>query len=150
VLQLTVNYQRHGAIPQVDLKDFKFTKYDHYNARLQSDFGMDIEGTESGELHCTFDFDTSLYDVEGMKDFAQRYEALLRNAVESNGQSVLAPSMSTLPQINALRRHFYSQFIRISRACLNWISNCSMPCLTELPPRRHPSQLSLRMNEPYI
>lgn len=43
VSQITVNYQTQGAFPQIDFGDIHFTSYDHYNARLQSDFGLDVE-----------------------------------------------------------------------------------------------------------
>jgi non-ribosomal peptide synthetase component F len=86
VSQITINYQMQGSIPQVDFGDFKFSKYDHHNARLQSDFGLDIEETDLGELNCIFDFDTSLYDVAGMENFAKRYELLLQNIVDTQGQ----------------------------------------------------------------
>lgn len=85
VFQITVNYQVQGSFPECDYGDFKFTRYDHYNARTQSDFGLDVEETEEGELHCVFDFDTSLYSAAAVNDLAKIFTLLCRNVVESEG-----------------------------------------------------------------
>ena len=62
VFQVTVNYQMQGAFPDCDYGNSKFTHYNHYNAKSQSDFRLDIEEIATGELHCVIDFDTLLYN----------------------------------------------------------------------------------------
>ncbi|KAI0837758.1 hypothetical protein F5Y06DRAFT_297186 [Hypoxylon sp. FL0890] len=89
VFQITVNYQVHGAFQELDFGDFKFSKYDHYNARSQSDFSVDIEETHDGILNCVFEFDTAVYDSNGILIFAKLYETLIREVLATNGKTSL-------------------------------------------------------------
>lgn len=75
-----------GAFPECDFGDFKFTDYDHYNARSQSDFMMDIEETLKGELHCALIFDTNLYDMPAMSSFANSFQVFVENVLESRAK----------------------------------------------------------------
>ncbi|KAK0609806.1 Fusarin C synthetase [Lasiodiplodia hormozganensis] len=85
VFQITVNYQMHGAFPEYDYGDFKFTKYDHYNARLQMDLSLSIEEELTGRLDCVFEFDTALYDRQGITSLAEIYKTFIENIVVSDG-----------------------------------------------------------------
>ena len=85
VFQVTVNYQVHGSFKEADFGAFKFVDYDHYNARGQSDFGIDIEETADGALDCVIEFDTAIYDAEGMHEFSEMYRSFIRGVVEARG-----------------------------------------------------------------
>jgi amino acid adenylation domain-containing protein len=87
IFQITVNYQIHGSFPEVDYGDFKFVGYDHYNARQQMDISLGIEETATGALECEFEFDTALYDEQGMRDLAMMYEAFVRSVIEHDGNA---------------------------------------------------------------
>lgn len=86
VFQVTVNYQMQGAFPECDFGDFKFTGYDHYNAKSQSDWMLDVEETLSGDLHCLFSFDTSLYDDTAISSLADTFKVLIENVLATEGQ----------------------------------------------------------------
>lgn len=88
VFQITVNYQVQGSFPEYDYGDFKFTQYD-YNARIQSDFGLEVEETAGGELQCAFDFDTSLYSADVVGDLAQKFKLLCQDVVEREGDTTI-------------------------------------------------------------
>lgn len=75
-----------GAFPECDFGDFKFTEYDHYNAKSQSDWMLDIEETLSGDLHCLFSFDTSLYDDTAISSLADTFKVLIENTLATEGQ----------------------------------------------------------------
>ncbi|KAF2145308.1 uncharacterized protein K452DRAFT_243204 [Aplosporella prunicola CBS 121167] len=86
VFQMTVNYQMHGSFPQYDYGDFKFTTYDHYNARQQTDFSLNVEETATEELDCVFEFDTAIYDRQGIADMAEIYRTFIGNIIASDGE----------------------------------------------------------------
>lgn len=120
VFQVTVNYQMQGSFPECDYGQFKFTQYDHYNARSQSDFVLNIEETTAGELHCIFDYDTSLYSEGAMLDVSSIFEVLLKNILCTNGlvavdgislvsvkdqkfiSTILQPSLENFPLLEGL------------------------------------------------
>lgn len=83
VFQVTVNYQMQGAFPECDFGDFEFTEYDHYNAKSQSDWMLDIEETLSGDLHCLFSFDTSDTAISSLAD---TFKVLIENTLATEGQ----------------------------------------------------------------
>jgi len=85
VFQITVNYQIQGSFPECDYDDFKFTKYDHYNARSQSDFALDVEETTDGMLDCTFDYDASLYDRSAILNLTRMFRVLVENVLATEG-----------------------------------------------------------------
>jgi non-ribosomal peptide synthetase component F len=85
IFQITVNYQMQRSFPECDFGDFKFTNYDHYNAKSTSDFGIEIEETASGELDCVFQFDSSIYDKVAMQSFANMYQCFVSNIVKTKG-----------------------------------------------------------------
>ena len=89
LFQVSINYQMQGAFPECDFGDFKFTDYEHYNARSQSDFMLDIEETLRGELHCALNFDTNLYDKHAMSSFANSFQVYIRNVLKSKGEAQL-------------------------------------------------------------
>ena len=86
VFQVTVNYQMQGAFPKCDFGDFEFTTYDHYNAKSQSDWMLDVEETLSGDLHCLFSFDTSLYDDTGISSLADTFKVLVKGILATEGK----------------------------------------------------------------
>ena len=96
VFQVTINYQIQGAFPECDFGDFKFTGYDHYNAKSQSDWMLDVEETLSGDLLCLFSFDTSLYDDAAISSLASTYKVLIENILASEGQANL-DSINVVP-----------------------------------------------------
>ena len=87
IFQINVNYQMEGAFPECDYGDFKFTEFEHFNAKSQSDFSLDIEETTTGEFHCQFTYDTSLYTASTMQDLAERFKALTDSILETNASS---------------------------------------------------------------
>lgn len=89
IFQIVVNYQMKAAFPQYDYGTFRFTKYDHYNARSQADFYVDMEETDQGELDCIFYYDTALYTQAVMANFAHLYETFIGNILALDGQSSL-------------------------------------------------------------
>ena len=125
VFQITVNYQMQGSFPECDYGDFKFTKYDHYNARSQSDFMLDIEETPSGALDCTFSFDTSLYDQAAVTNLANTFSVFIENIIATKGlanldsinvvppedhqlmTSVLQPRFESWPSLKELDRNLF-------------------------------------------
>ncbi|KAL9594482.1 MAG: hypothetical protein Q9219_007011 [cf. Caloplaca sp. 3 TL-2023] len=66
VFQIALNYQMVGAFTDCDYGDFKLTNFIHYNAKPQSDIKLDVEETSENQLHCTWTFDTALYDATSM------------------------------------------------------------------------------------
>jgi non-ribosomal peptide synthetase component F len=89
IFQITVNYQMQGAFPVCDCGHFKFTKYDHYNARSQSDFGLEVEETEDGQLHCVFEFDTSLYNQAAMLNLNDAFKVFVESIIATKGDAEL-------------------------------------------------------------
>ena len=89
VFQVTINYQMQGAFQKCDFGDFEFTAYDHYNAKSQSDWMLDVEETMSGELHCVFSFDASLYDNAVISGLASAYKVLIESILSNEGQENL-------------------------------------------------------------
>ena len=89
VFQVTINYQVHGSFAESNFDGFKFTKYDHYNAKTQSDFALEIEETSSGELVCSWDFDEALYDAARMSDLAATYQVFVDNIISKDGDAKL-------------------------------------------------------------
>lgn len=89
LFQVVINYQMQGAFPECDFGDFRFTDYDHYNAKSQSDFMLDVEETLVGDLHCVFSFDTSLYDDAAMSSLTNAYKVLIENILAVEGQATL-------------------------------------------------------------
>lgn len=85
IFQITVNYQIQGSFPECDFGDFKFTEYDHYNAKSSSDFGLEIEETASGELDCVFQFDDSIYDKSTMESLARTFQVFMADIIETRG-----------------------------------------------------------------
>lgn len=85
VFQIMVNYQVHGAFPQIDFGDFQFSKYDHYNARTQTDFSVDIEETQQGALEFTIEYDEAIYDTKGMDIFASLYKTIVEDVLDTAG-----------------------------------------------------------------
>lgn len=85
IFQITVNYQMQRSFPECDFGDFKFTHYDHYNAKSTSDFGIEIEETASGELDCVFQFDSSIYDEPTMQSFANTYQCFVSDILATKG-----------------------------------------------------------------
>ena len=104
LFQVSINYQMQGAFPECDFGDFKFTDYDHYNARSQSDFMMDIEETLKGELHCALIFDTNLYDMPAMSSFANSFQVFVENVLKSKGEAQL----DSVSLVSEKDRHFIS------------------------------------------
>ena len=98
IFQITVNYQVQGSFPECDYGNFKFTKYDHYNARSQSDFMLDMEETLAGELCCELNFDTSLYDTTAMLEFASTLHVFIENILATEG-------LAKLDSINLIPAH---------------------------------------------
>lgn len=86
LFQVSVNYQLQGAFPECDYGDFKFTKYEHYNARSQFDLMLDVEETLTGELNCILNFDATLYDAVAVSNFANSFQQLVENVLMSNGE----------------------------------------------------------------
>ncbi|KAL9609780.1 MAG: hypothetical protein Q9167_005476 [Letrouitia subvulpina] len=86
LFQISVNYQLQGTFPECDYGDFKFTNYDHYNARSQSDLMLNIEETLTGEMNCILNFDTTLYDSVTISNFANSFQQLVGNVLMSNGE----------------------------------------------------------------
>ena len=89
LFQIIVNYQVQGSFKTVDFGGFKFVEYDHYNARTQSDFSVDIEETASGELDCRFEYDSAIYNAQGMDEFGRMYRRLIEAVIETDGQATL-------------------------------------------------------------
>lgn len=130
VFQVTVNYQMQGAFPECDFGDFKFTEYDHYNAKSQSDWMLDVEETLSGNLHCLFSFDTSLYDDTAISSVADTFKVLIENILATEGQvnldrinlvpaedqkfiaSVLQPSFEDGPSLEDLESDLFPTLFR--------------------------------------
>ncbi|KAJ6263867.1 Hybrid PKS-NRPS synthetase pynA [Drechslerella dactyloides] len=81
VFQIVVNYLVEGVFPEVDYGSFKFDEYDHYNAKTQCDLALEVEETEAGSLDCSFEFDSALYDVAGMKEFMHVFETTVVNVM---------------------------------------------------------------------
>ncbi|PLB45025.1 putative polyketide synthase [Aspergillus steynii IBT 23096] len=89
IFQVMVNYQMQAAFPEYDYGTFRFTGYDHYNARPQADFYLEIEETAQGALDCFFRFDTALYTHQSMTDLSYRYQALLESVLVADGEDKL-------------------------------------------------------------
>ncbi|KAK5999262.1 Hybrid PKS-NRPS synthetase pynA [Cladobotryum mycophilum] len=89
IFQIMVNYVVHGSFKETDFGDFKFVGYDHYNARTQSDFSLDIEETLEGALECTFEFDTAVYNAAGISEFGQMYYNFIKHSIEGEGKTAL-------------------------------------------------------------
>ncbi|KAL9949385.1 hypothetical protein ACHAP6_005204 [Verticillium nonalfalfae] len=89
IFQITVNYVVHGSFATADFGDFKFVEYDHFNARSQSDVGLDIEEAMDGALNCVFEFDTALYSESAIEELARMYENLMVHAMEAGGETAL-------------------------------------------------------------
>ncbi|EPS39320.1 hypothetical protein H072_6929 [Dactylellina haptotyla CBS 200.50] len=81
VFQVVVNYLVEGVFPEVDYGSFQFTNYDHFNAKTQCDLALEIEETEAGSLACSFEFDSAIYDVAGMEEFAHVFQAMVANVM---------------------------------------------------------------------
>ncbi|KAK4448640.1 Nonribosomal peptide synthetase-like protein [Podospora aff. communis PSN243] len=87
VFQVMVNYhmQDLGFSP-VSFGEFRFVRYDHYNARTQVDFALDVEESASGEMACCFEFDTALYSSGRMEELGKIYAAFVGHVVEARGE----------------------------------------------------------------
>ena len=125
VFQVTINYQMQGAFPECDFGEFKFTEYDHYNAKSQSDWMLDIEETLAGGLHCLFSFDTSLYDHTAVSSLANTFRVFVENILATKGHeqldsikivsaedqrfiaSVLQPSFDSGPSLKDLESNLF-------------------------------------------
>lgn len=111
VFQITVNYQIQGSFPEADYGSFRFTDYDHYNAKTQSDLSLEVEELSSGKLLCRWEFDEDLYDVAGISDLADMYQIFIEDIIEKGGQTKLEDvritSDSDLAQINSLLQPRY-------------------------------------------
>lgn len=105
IFQITVNYQVHGSFPECDFGDFKFTGYDHYNAKTQSDLALEVEESATGELLCGWDFDRQLYDKSGVLELASMYRRFIQGIVASDGAGAVndlqIASSTDLAQIGA-------------------------------------------------
>jgi len=130
LFQVVINYQMQGAFPECGFGDFKFTKYDHYNAKPQSDFMLDVEETLSGDLHCLFSFDTSLYDDAAISSLTSTYKVFIENILAVEGQanldsinivpaedqkfiaSVLQPSFEDKPSLKDLKSSLFPTLFR--------------------------------------
>lgn len=130
LFQVVINYQMQGAFPECGFGDFKFTKYDHYNAKSLSDFMLDVEEILSGDLHCLFSFDTSLYDDAAISSLTSTYKVLIDNILAVEGQvnldsinivpaedqkfiaSVLQPSFEDKPSLTDLKSSLFPTLFR--------------------------------------
>lgn len=94
IFQIVVNYQSQGAFPKPDFGDFKFTAYDHYNARTQTDIALEVEESADGAMELHFDFDAALYREDVAEKFAQMYafhvEQVIAGADQNLGELVFA------------------------------------------------------------
>ncbi|KAF3916181.1 hypothetical protein AA313_de0206060 [Arthrobotrys entomopaga] len=137
VFQIVVNYLVEGAFPEIDYGSFQFTKYDHYNARTQCDLALEIEETKGNSLDCSFEFDSSLYDAEGMSDFATVFKALVSNVITSSS-SIL----KEIPLVSEDDKLIIQQQLQpeIDMTCL---SQPLLPTLFEEAVSRHPSKIAL-------
>ncbi|KAJ3512658.1 hypothetical protein NM208_g15294 [Fusarium decemcellulare] len=87
VFQIMVNYQMHGSFAPVDFgQDFRFARYDHFNARNETDFTLDVEEAPDASLRCVFEFDTALYRTSRMDEFARIYSTFVSHIVDCDGQ----------------------------------------------------------------
>ena len=115
VFQITVNYQTQGSFPECDFSTFKYTKFDHYNAKTQSDFALEIEELASGELACLWDFDEQLYDKKGIEAFAELFQVFVRDIVGSDGRKTIQ-DLQTISEVD-----------------LNMISSILQPTYEDMP-----------------
>ena len=85
IFQITVNYQVQGGFPEVDYGEFKFTNYDHYNAKTQSDLALEVEELGTDELLCGWDYDNSIYDEAGVLELAEMYRLFIQDIISKDG-----------------------------------------------------------------
>ena len=87
VFQIMVNYQMHRSFAPVDFgDDFRFARYDHFNARTETDFTLDVEEAPDASLRCVFEFDTALYRASRMDEFARIYATFVSHIIDLDGQ----------------------------------------------------------------
>ncbi|KAK6541942.1 hypothetical protein TWF694_007715 [Orbilia ellipsospora] len=137
VFQIVVNYLVEGVFPEVDYGSFQFTKYDHYNARTQCDLALEIEETGGNSLDCSFEFDSSLYDVEGMKDFANVLKALVSNVILDS-----AAILKEIPLVSEDDRSIIQQQLQ-PEIDMTRLSQPLLPTLFEEAVGRHPSKIAV-------
>jgi non-ribosomal peptide synthetase component F len=112
VSQITVNYQAQGSFQKVDYGAFQFVKYDHFNAKTQSDFVLEVEEQEvSGILKCTWEFDTAIYNADGISDLAEMYAVFINDVITRDGDVMLEDvqlvSSTDLKQLSSILQPSY-------------------------------------------
>ncbi|KAL4880374.1 putative polyketide synthase [Aspergillus karnatakaensis] len=108
IVQVMVNYQMQAAFPEHDYGSFRFTHYDHYNARSQADFYLEIEETADNTLDCIFRFDVALYTTQSMAELAHRYQALIESVLADDGPS----SLASLDLLSSCQRALVQRVLR--------------------------------------
>ncbi|KAL8951306.1 MAG: hypothetical protein Q9222_002705 [Ikaeria aurantiellina] len=104
VFQIVLNYQMAGAFTDYDYGDFKLTNFTHYNAKPQSDIKLDVEETSDNELHCTWNFETALYDAEGMARVAEAFGQLLNSALLMDARAPICELIMDKKESGSLHR----------------------------------------------
>ncbi|EWC44095.1 hypothetical protein DRE_07230 [Drechslerella stenobrocha 248] len=116
VFQVVVNYLVEGVFPQIDYGSFQFTEYNHYNAKTQCDLALEVEETEVGSLACSFEFDSSLYDAAGMREFAHVFETMIVNSMIDSSSA-----LKDIPLVSPNDKVAIRQFLQpeIDLGCLS-------------------------------
>ncbi|KAF4460944.1 polyketide synthase [Fusarium albosuccineum] len=115
VFQIMVNYQMHGSFAPVEFgNDFRFARYDHFNARNETDFTLDVEEAPDASLRCVFEFDTALYRASPMDEFARIYSTFVSQIVDCDDQL----EFNAVPLVSA------DDEALIAAVYLVWVSFC--------------------------
>jgi non-ribosomal peptide synthetase component F len=142
IFQIAVNYQMQGAFPVCDYGAFKFTEYDHYNARSQSDFGLEVEETEDGQLHCVFEFDISLYSRAAMRNLESTFKVFVESIIATKGEA-------ELDRVNLLSsedRSFVSSILQPDyrgELSLDYLNSQLFPALFSMSVAAHPTKAAI-------
>lgn len=142
VFQITVNYQVQGAFRDCDFGGFKFDKYDHYNVRALTDFGLEVEETADGQLHCVFDYDASLYNEAAMVSLAKTFKVFAESIIATKGSARLdkinlVPAEDLAVLSSALQPDFSSKY------SFERLDNELFPTLFARSAAAHPNKAAL-------
>ncbi|KAI9758070.1 MAG: putative Hybrid PKS-NRPS biosynthetic cluster [Chaenotheca gracillima] len=108
VFQIAINYLNEGTHPPIDFGDFCLDDWTQYNVRMQGDMLVEIDQTARGSLNCSIQFDTELYDAQGMSEFARTLMFMLETIADADTEI----SLDSIPLIPQEDQNFIESALR--------------------------------------